>query len=237
VRSFAEHLVALDPRTEVPPRELLPTGVRRARAYLYTDLELTRLLGAARTRLSAPRGETYATLFGLLAVTGMRVGEAVALDRDDVRLEEGVVVVWYGKFRRSREIPLHSTTVAALRAYARDRDRWAPRPRSPAFFVSSKGTRVFYQNVHYEFHKLVTAELEPRPGPCRPRIHDLRHTFAVRTLLGWYRDGLDVDVLMPRLSTYLGHVSPSCTYWYLSATPELFALAARRVDRAQRSLK
>lgn len=235
VRSFAEHLSVLDRRTEVPPREILPAVVRRSSPHLYSEHEVARLIGAARSRLSPLRAETYATLIGLLTVTGMRVGEAIALDRTDVDLAAGVLVVRFGKFRRSREIPLHSTTTAALREYARLRDRSVPRPRSPGFFLSSKGTRLIYKNVHYLFHELVRSELKPRSPRARPRIHDLRHTFAVRTLIDWYRAGLDVDALMPRLSTYLGHVTPSSTYWYLSASPELFALAARRVDRAHRS--
>lgn len=231
VHAFAEHLVLLDPRTQVPPRELLPTAVRRASPYLYSDDDIARLMAAARARMSPLRGETCATIIGLLAVTGMRIGEVIALDRDDVDLAAGVLVVRFGKFRRSREIPLHETAVSALRDYARLRDRSMSRVRSPSFFLSSKGTRLFYSNVHYEFHDLVRSEIVPSSGHARPRVHDLRHTFAVRTLVGWYRDGLDVDALMPRLSTYLGHVAPSSTYWYLTASPELFALAALRVDR------
>ena len=236
VRAFAEHLVVLDPRTEVPPAELLPAITRRASPHLYSDDEIRRLIAAARARLSPLRGETYATMIGLLAVTGMRIGEVIALDRADVDLAAGVLVVRFGKFRRSREIPLHETTVAALRGYASVRDRCVPRPRSPSFLLSAKGTRLFYKNAHYVFHRLVRSEITPSAAQAHPRVHDLRHTFAVRTLLGWYRDGGDVDALMPRLSTYLGHVSPSSTYWYLSASPELFALAARRLDRMQRSV-
>ena len=233
VRAFAQHMSALDPRTEVPTRELLPHRVRRATPYLYSEQDVSRLIAAARARLSSLRAETYATLFGLIAVTGMRVGEAIALDRTDFDEADGVLVVRFGKFRRSREIPLHDTTVAALRAYARLRDRRARHPRSPSLFLSSKGTRLFYKNAHFVFFGLVRAAgLERRSPHCRPRIHDLRHTFAVRTLVGWYHAGLDVEALLPRLSTYLGHVNPVSTYWYLSASPELFALAAHRADRA-----
>lgn len=234
VRSFAGHLVLLDPRTEVPPSELLPAVRRRASPYLYSDEEISRLITAARARLSSLRGETYATMIGLLAVSGMRIGEVIGLDRNDVDFAAGVVVVRFSKFRRSREIPMHDTAIAALRGYARFRDRYVPRPRSPSFFVSSKGTRLFYSNAHYVFHNLVLSEIAPTSERAHPRIHDLRHTFAVRTLVSWYRDGADVDALMPRLSTYLGHVAPSSTYWYLTASPELFALAVRRLDRVQR---
>lgn len=233
VRCFAKHLSALDPRTEIPPRDLLPTRARRATPYLYSDQEITELIEAARSRLSPLRGQTYATLIGLLAVTGVRVGEAIALDRADVDWTHGTLVVRFGKFRRSREVPLHDTTLAALRRYARIRDRWVRHPRAPAFFLASTGSRLIYKNVHHGFLRIVRAAgLSQRSLHCRPRIHDLRHTFAVRTLISWYRDDLDVGALLPKLSTYLGHVNPISTYWYLSASPELLALAAQRADGA-----
>jgi integrase/recombinase XerD len=161
----------------------------------------------------------------------MRVGEAIALDRDDLDPATGVLTVRHGKFGKSRELPLHPSTVSALADYARLRDRLCPTPRTPAWFVSTAGTRLIYNNVHYELHRLIhAAGLRPRSPRCRPRPHDLRHSFAVATLLDWYRDGTDVDAALPRLSTYLGHVEPASTYWYLTATPELLALVAARLD-------
>jgi integrase len=234
VRGFAEYLSALDPRTEVPSRELLPWRARRATPYLYSDQDVRRLMDAAHSQLRPLRGHTYATLIGLLAVTGMRVGEAIALDRTDVDWTQGAIVIRCGKFRRSRAVPLHDTALAVLRDYARIRDRSVRHPRAPAFLLSSTGTRLVYKNIHACFLRLVRAAGLPRRSPpcCRPRIHDLRHSFAVRTLIGWYRAGVDVDALLPRLSTYLGHVTPASTYWYLSASPELLWLAAQRADRA-----
>jgi integrase/recombinase XerD len=235
VRVFAEHLKAIDPRTEIPARDIIPTHPSRATPYIYSDRDVQRLVTAARSKLSPFRGETYATLVGLLAISGMRVGEAIALDRADVDWTHGTLVIRNGKFRRSREIPLHNTAVAALRAYSTLRDRRMLHPRTPAFFLAAKGTRLIYKNAHHVFLRLVQAAgLKRRSATCRPRIHDLRHTFAVRTMVNWYRADRDVEALLPRLSTYLGHVSPSSTYWYLSASPELLELAARRADRSHR---
>jgi integrase len=235
VRIFAEHLKAIDPRTEVPARGLIPSRARRATPYIYSEQDILRLMATARSTLSPARGETYAVLIGLLAVTGMRVGEAIALDCTDVDWHHGILVVRHGKFRRSREIPLHDTAVSALRAYTAVRQRCAKRSANPALFLGVHGSRLIYNNVHEVFHGLVGACNFTRRQPgCRPRIHDLRHTFAVETLVAWYRAGRNVEALLPQLSTYLGHVSPVSTYWYLSATPELLGLAARRADRAQR---
>lgn len=235
VRGFAMHLLALDPRTEVPPIGLLPPQVRRLTPYLYSEHEVAQILAATRARLTPFRGETLATLVALLAATGMRVGEVIALDRGDVDLADGVLVIRHGKFGKSREVPIHPTAVHALAAYARLRDKKVRRPADPAFLLTAVGTRLNYKNVHFVFHELVrTVGLKHRTPNCRPRIHDLRHTFAVRTLISWYRGDLDVQALMPRLSTYLGHVNPVSTYWYLSATPELMGLAMRRLDRANR---
>jgi integrase/recombinase XerD len=231
VRTFARHLHALDPAHEVPPAGLLPARSHRAVPYLYSDTDITALLAAARQLRSPLRAATFETLIGLLAVTGMRIGEALRLDRDDVNLDHGVLLVRDTKFGKSREIPLHPSTIDALVAYTRRRDHLCPRPRDPSFFVSPAGTRVLYCNAHLAWLELVRrAGLQPRSATCRPRPHDLRHSFAVRTLLGWYRDGADVEAYMPLLSTYLGHVHPANTYWYLSAAPELLSLVAARLD-------
>ncbi len=190
-------------------------------------------MAAARSLRSPLRAATFETLLGLLSVTGLRIGEALRLDRDDVDLDDGILVIRSSKFGKSREVPLHATTVEALAAYARQRDRLCPHPVVPAFFLSTAGTRLLYCNVHQAWLELVRrAGLRPRSPHCRPRPHDLRHSFAVRTLLDWYRDGLDVQAHMPALSTYLGHVHPGHTYWYLSGAPELLNLVVARLDTA-----
>jgi integrase len=233
VRAFARHLHAIDPAHEVPPTGLLPARSHRAVPYLYSDEEIGALLAAARQLRSPLRAATFETLVGLLAVTGLRIGEALRLDRDDVDLRGGALRIRQSKFDKSREVPLHASTVAALSSYARRRDELCPRPRDPSFFVSVAGTRVLYCNFHLGWLDLVRqAGLEPRSARCRPRPHDVRHSFAVRALLGWYRDGVDVGAHMPLLSTYLGHVHPANTYWYLSAAPELLGLVAARLDAA-----
>jgi integrase/recombinase XerD len=178
---------------------------------------------------------TYSTFFGLLAVTGMRVGEANALDRTDFDASEGVLTIRCTKFGKSREVPIHVTSQAVLRAYEQERNRIFPRPKSPAFFLSTNGTRLLRQNVSLIFacarHGAGLSQRKPRP-----RIHDLRHSFAVNTLCDWYRAGKDVEAQIPLLSTYLGHVNPSSTYWYLTAIPELVSLAAKRLERSMGEL-
>jgi integrase/recombinase XerD len=230
VRLFARYLQARDPRTEVPPAGLLPGGSRRAEPYLFSAAEITGLMTAAGAIRAPLRAATYQTLIGLLAVTGMRVGEAISLDCCNADLDAGVITVRQGKFGKSRQLPLHPSAVTALDAYARIRDEAFPRPGTPAFFVSLAGTRLIYKNVHRTYHRLaLAAGLRPRSARCRPRIHDLRHSFAVATLIGWYRDGGDVAARLPLLSTYLGHADPDDTYWYLEAAPELLTLAAARL--------
>jgi integrase len=232
VRGFAAYLHALDPRVEVPPPGLLRRGPRRAIPYLYSAADIGALVDAV-AMLPRPLGAaTYQTLIGLLAVTGMRVGEAIRLDRDDLDADhDGLLRVRDSKFGKSRQLPLHPSTVAAVRGYLQVRDELLPAPTSPALLLSTAGTRLRYNNVWRTFHRLVQrAGLTTRSASCQPRIHDLRHSFAVRTMLDWYADGADVPALLPRLSTYLGHADPKHTYWYLSAAPELLALAAHRLD-------
>jgi integrase len=231
VRSFARHLHAIDPAHEVPPPGLLPGRSHRATPFLYSEADITALMAAAAGFRSPLRAATFETLVGLLAVTGLRIGEALRLDRDDVDLAAGVMTIRLTKFGKSREVPLHASTVDALAAYNRERDRLCRRPADPAYFLSTTGSRLLYCNAHLAWLDLVRrAGLQPRSATCRPRPHDLRHSFAVRTLLGWYRDGADVQARLPLLSTYLGHVHPGSTYWYLSAAPELLALVAGRLD-------
>lgn len=235
VRGFAKYLAALDSRTEVPSRGLLPASRNtRPTPYIYTDDEIDALVRAARF-LRNLKSATYATLIGLLAATGMRVGEAIALDRCDVDCREDVLVIRQGKFGKSRELLLHPTTTQALRGYASARDRALPHPRSPSFLLSLAGTRLHYKNVHSSFLRLVRhAGLADQRQ--RPRLHDLRHSFAVTTLVRWYREGVDVEARLPSLSTYLGHVAPSSTYWYLTATPQLLQLARQRTEHALETL-
>lgn len=233
VRAFARYLHALDASAEVPPQDLLPCRPRRANPYLYSEEEIAALIQAAATLCSPLRVATYQTLIGLLAVTGMRVGEAISLNRDDFNADHGVLVIRHAKFNKTRELPLHPTTVAALRQYLARRDR----PRSAALFISTAGTRLLYCNVQWTFQRLVRqAGLVSHTAWPRPRIHDLRHAFAVSTLLGAYRDGSDTQLRLTLLSTYLGHVNPAATYWYLSAAPELLGKAAERLER-QRGAK
>lgn len=234
VRGFAKYLHTLDPRHEVPPLGLLPHRRARTKPYVYSDADLIALLTATETLQSAMKAITYKTLLALLAVTGLRVGEAIALDEADVDRRGGTLLVRKTKFGKTREVPLHPTTVKALASYAQQRDRLLPRRRCPSFFVSTAGTRLFYQNVQETFMVLVYAAGLGVCRPRRPRIHDLRHTFAIRTVLGWYRAGEDVEARLPVLSTYLGHVGPSATYWYLSAVPELLHEATLRLERASK---
>jgi integrase len=232
VRGFATYLHALDPAHEVPAAELLPQRPQRATPYLYSDADVAALM-AASSSLSTPlRRATVATLIGLLAVTGMRVGEAIALDRTDIDLTTGRLLVRHGKFDKTRELWLHPTTLEALRRYQRLRDRAAPPTGTTAFFVSAAGTRLLYCNVHNTFHRLVAlAGLTPRSRlSCQPRIHDLRHSFAVHAMIDAYATGQDGQVRLTLLSTWLGHVHPASTYWYLSAAPELMTVAGQRLE-------
>jgi len=230
VRGFTAYLHTLDPAVPVPPAGLFPPGPHRAVPYLYSADELAALLTATDTLRYPLQRATYRTLISLLAVTGLRVGEGIRLNDADLDDEHGVLTVT-GKFDKLRQVPLHPSSVAALRAYQRQRRAAHPRPSTPALLVSTPGTRLSYVNVSATFVKLVRrAGLAPRSASCRPRPHDLRHSFAVATLLDWYRDGGDVAARLPLLSTYLGHVEPANTYWYLHAAPELLAQAAHRLD-------
>ena len=231
VRGFATYLHTIDPDSEIPAAGLVSGRSRRAVPYLYSDAEIAALMAAAAQMRSPVRAATYQTLLGLLIVTGLRIGEAIALDRDDVDIARGQLTVRRGKFGKSRQLPLHATTVNALHEYSHKRDRLLPDSAGPSFFVSTSGTRLFYSTFHRSFSELITrAGLQPRSARCRPRPHDLRHSFTVRTLLTWYRDDLDAAARLPLLSTWLGHVHPASTYWYLTGAPELFALVADRLE-------
>lgn len=232
VRSFAKYVVAIDPRTEIPSADLLPGRRPRRIPYLYSDQDVQALLDAARSLKSPFIASTYATLFGLLACTGMRVGEALALDRNDLDPGRGLVKIRHSKFGKSRLVPLDPTTLLVLDEYGRERDSAIRCPKSASLLLSSVGTRLDYRMVHRVFLRLVQRAGLANRQPRRPRIHDLRHSFALKTLLDWYHAGVDVEPRLPLLSTYLGHVSPSSTYWYLTATPDLIMLAHRRLEQA-----
>jgi len=235
VRGFAQHRAACDPRTEVPPSDLLPARLHRAIPYLYSDAEIVRLIQAARALAPPLKAATYATLIGLLSVTGMRVGEAIGLDRDDVDLDDGWLLVRRAKNDHQRVVPLHESTVEALAVYARLRDRLYPQPATNSFLITSTGKRPHPSTVGGVFDALrgATGLSEQRsPSGRLPRMHDMRHAFMLRTLLGWYRDGSDVAAQLPVLSTFVGHVDPKASYWYFEAAPELLALAAERLEQS-----
>lgn len=229
-RGFARYLKTIDQATQIPPLDVFGARQQRLTPYLWSKAEIRALLDAARQLRPELRAATYETLFGLIAVTGMRLGEAIGLKREDVNLAEGVLTITVAKFDRARLVPLHPSTTAALTSYTHCRDRLCPMPRAGAFFLSPAGTGLSTSGVEHTFNDITTG-IGLRTATARPRIHDLRHSFAVQTLIDWHRAGADVGASMAVLSTYLGHVSPAGTYWYLSAAPELMALAAERLDR------
>jgi integrase/recombinase XerD len=227
-RGFARYLQTIDPSAQVPPSNLL--AYRRARPvpHLYSAAEIDALVAATDTLRPALRAATYRTLLGLLAVTGMRVGEVIALDRDDVELGQGRLAIREAK-HATRQLPLHPSTVQALYAYADRRDQLCRTPNAPSFFISSAGSRLIYECVRETFITLRHIAGLERAARRSPRIHDLRHSFAVQTLVDWHRAGVDVAARLPLLSAWLGHRHPASTYYYLQAAPQLLALAAERL--------
>jgi len=233
IRGFARYRRGDDPKTEIPPIGLLRFRSQRARPYVYSDDEICRLLQAA-LKIESPhkiQPRTYHCLFGLLAVTGLRVGEAISLQTQDVDWTDGVLTIRGAKFGKSRLVPLHSTTSTMLRDYAKLRDEiFAGKPASH-FFVTSHGTKLEKPNLSRIFRELSRQIGIRKPDERHgPRIHDLRHRFAIETLLRWYRGGEEVGRLMPVLSTFLGHSNVSGTYWYLSNTPELMGAAGKLLE-------
>jgi integrase len=209
-RGFARYLSAFDPATEVPPVGLLPEPSHRAVPHIYSDEDIARVRQAAGRLRPEHRADTYQTLIALVAVTGMRAGEPVRLDRDDVDFDQGLLTIRNTKNGKSRQLPLHPSVVAALSAYGQRRDERRPKPKSPSFFTSAIGTRLLRDNVCTVFPRLVREAGLQSPNRDRPpRLHDLRHSFAVKTVISWYRDGLDVEQRLPLLSTWLGHSSPT----------------------------
>ncbi|HVC14709.1 MAG TPA: tyrosine-type recombinase/integrase [Acidimicrobiales bacterium] len=231
VRGFARHLATIDERTEVPPPGLLANRSHRPTPYLYSQNEVLALMAAAR-RLPTPlRAATFETLIGLMATTGLRTGEAMRLDRGDVDLAAGVITVVGAKFGKSRLVLLHDSTTVALVRYAARRDECCARPATPSFLLSGAGTRLNHTNASTTFARLIAEAGIAPAGRRRPHLYDFRHSFAVATLVAWHNEGVDVEARLPALSTYLGHVKPSSTYWYLEAAPDLLAVAARRLER------
>ncbi|MFI6368825.1 tyrosine-type recombinase/integrase [Nocardia sp. NPDC050630] len=229
VRGFAHYLHGIDPAHQVPTADLLPRDYHRPTPYLLSAADITSLIAATATLRPELHAATYRTLIGLLAVTGMRPSEALTMDTANVDLREGILTV-RGKYDKTREILIHPSTITELADYTALRDRTFPCRTDTSFFVSLRGTALNKRRVHYVFTRLATrAGLLPHSPRCRPVLTSLRHSFAVATLISWYHDGVDIDAHMPLLSTWMGHVDPADTYWYISATPELLALATERM--------
>ena len=234
VRVFARHWSATDPRTEIPPAGLLPFRAQRARPYFYTEQEIQRLLAAAKSLSPASglRPWTYHCLFGLLAVSGLRISEVIKLERQDVDFYQGVLTIRQTKFNKNRLIPLHASTRDVLSEYAEHRDRLVPNPSSSCFLLNDCGRCLERSAVRRTFYDL-SRQIGLR-GPADhagPRIHDFRHRFALNTLIQWYRAGEDIERRLPVLSTFLGHAHVADTYWYLSIHPELMGLATERLEQ------
>jgi len=234
VRGFARYQVAVDPRTEIPPPGLLPFRPRRAQPFLYSQEQIERLLSCA---LALPPSDglrrwTYHCLLGLLSVTGMRIGEAIRLQLDDVNLQEGLLTLRGTKFGKSRLVPIHPSTQEVLAQYRARRERCAAGPTATFFFITSRGHHLDIGDIHRTFYALSRqVGLRAAGASCGPRLHDFRHRFALETLLRWYRSGADAEQRLPLLSTYLGHVHVADTYWYLSGCPELMQQAVARLEQ------
>ncbi len=237
LRPFAKFCAAFEPQTQIPPPDALGPGHRRVAPHIYSDEEVAQMLAAAGELIPAGglRPAGMQCLLGLLAATGLRVSEALHLQRADTDLERGVLCVRQTKFHKSRYVPLHPSAAAALAEYAALRDRRVPPPRALAFFLSDNGHPLEYEQALYAFHCIRTRLGWDRLPGRLPRLYDLRHTFACRRLLAWYREGVDVVWAVPLLSTYLGHVKVTDTYWYLTGIPDLMAIAAERFERFARN--
>jgi len=229
-RGFARHMAGLDDRTEIPPLGLVPSRQRWRPPFIYSPADVAALMAQARSIRWRLPAATYETLIGLLAVTGMRIGEVLGLDRTDIDWDGATLLVRESKFGKSRLVPVLDSTLDVLEGYTQVRDRLCVNPTTPSFFISIRGNRLCYTVVQQVFRRLCDTTEIGAGSATRPRIHDLRHSFAVHTLMEWYRSGEDIEVRLPTLSVYLGHRDPRSTYWYLSAAPELLALAAHRVE-------
>jgi integrase/recombinase XerD len=233
IRGFARYRFGADPKTEIPPIGLLRFRSRRARPYVYSQAEIRSLLQAA-LKIESPhklQPHTYHCLFGLLAVSGLRLGEAINLQPQDVDWSDGVLTIRGAKFGKTRLVPLHRSTLSVLRDYAGLRDKIFAGRVLPTFLVTSHGTKLEKTNLSRIFRELSRQIGIRKPGVRNgPRLHDFRHRFAIETLLHWYRSGDDVNRRMPVLSTYLGHANVSGTYWYLGSTPELITAASKLIE-------
>lgn len=231
-RCFARYLSAFDPACDVPPNGLAGPPEPRPAPYLYSPQDISAIIHAAGTLATPLQAATFQSLISLLAASGMRPGEAIALNQDDVDLDSALVTV-RGKYDRTRLVPLHPDTVAMLCRYRKRRRQLCPVPSSPAFFLSAAGTRLSGSRADAVFAQLLALAGITSPGTRPAHLHGLRHSFAVATLAGWYRDGSDVTAKMPLLSAFMGHVGPASTFYYLHAAPELLGLAAQRLHEHQ----
>jgi integrase len=237
LRSFARWLQQFEPRTEVPDDAIFGRLSERLAPHIYSECEIVDLLRAARRLGPAPglRGATYEALFGLIASTGLRVSEALQLRNVDVDLKQGILTIRQTKFAKSRQVPMHPGTVKALRHYRSQRDLSVDSTDDTSFFVATRGRRRGQNLNERQVHRVFAALREQlrwrnRGAHHAARIHDLRHTFVVRRILLWQTQGVDIDQAMLSLSTYVGHAKITNTYWYLSAVPELMALAAAKFE-------
>lgn len=238
LRHFIRYLQQFEPDTEIPEASLFGPEPGRVAPHIYRDDEIVDLLAAARTL--GPAGSlrpfTYETLFGLMASTGLRVSEALHLRDADVDLKRGMLTIRQTKFAKSRRLPAHPSTVKALARYRKQRDRHLPTTTGMPFLIGSRGRRLGLPLGERQAHRVFTGLRDGlgwvnRGGHDAPRLHDLRHTFAVRRLVRWYADGAEVDQKMLALSTYMGHAEIFYTYWYLTAVPELMAITAGRFEQ------
>jgi site-specific recombinase XerD len=239
VRNFAKYMNAIDPKTEIPPLDLLPFRKQRPTPYIFTNEEIIRILDAAKNLPPATglRRWTYYYFFGLLSVTGLRLSEAINLGCEDVDLCKNILSIRDTKFTKSRLVPIHTTTSNKLKEYTQRRDTFFKKRPSNSFFVSENGKSLKVQTVLWTFRKISKQlNLKTIPGSTGPRTHSFRHAFTIDTLMNWYRSGMDVEQCMTRLSTYLGHTCVTNTYWYLSAVPELLALTTALLEKREEEL-
>jgi integrase/recombinase XerD len=234
VRGFARYCSTFDARTQVPPSDLIPAMRIRRPPHIFSDSDIEQLLRAALalTPVDGLRRWTFHCLFGLLSVSGLRIGEAMALTLEDVDLQESILTIRSTKFGKSRLVPMHDSTAAVLADYMRRRQALHPACPDDRVFVNERGASLSHDQSIDTFQRLLEKiGVSPQRKGRRPHLHDLRHRFAVKTIVQWYRDGHDAERRLPVLSAYLGHTEPRDTYWYLSTCPELMDLARARLER------